>query len=205
MLIIAGMSLAIFLVTSPIQTDGQTVQALNRAQMARDQTLTAPGPTVITNGQDGQVVTSPNDPDLGEQQILKRTEGYQPFVVDVSAPFYWTSNVALTNSGEQSDFLVTPVVAIAYQPKINKNLSAYVSVREQLFYYDRLTSFDFGSFDAAVGLTYTIPQIYNLVLHAGYDYNRLTEKDSFRSFFSNNTIIVSAEMPYRINSLTVDL
>ena len=199
LLIIAGISTPIFLMTFPIQTEGQTVQALNRAQMARDQTLTAPGPTVITNGQDGQVVASPNDADLGEQQILKRTEAYQPFVVDVSVPFYWTSNVALTNSGEQSDFLVTPVVAIALQPKINKNLSAYVSVREQLFYYDRLTSFDFGSFDAAVGLTYTIPQIYNLVVHAGYDYNRLTEKNSFDSFFFNNTVIVSAEMPYRIN------
>src|SRR5205085_11556742 len=177
----------------------QTVQALNRAQMARDQTVTAPGPAVTTNGEEGQVVTSPNDADLGEQQILKRTEGYQPFVVSVSVPFYWTSNVALTNSGEQSDFLVSPVAAIAYQPRITKELSAYVSVREQLFYYDRFPSFNFGSFDAETGLTYTVSQLHNLILHAGYDYNRLTKKNSFDSFFSNHVLALSFEMPFRIN------
>jgi hypothetical protein len=199
LLIIAGMLSAISLIIVPSQTKAQTVQALDRAQMSRDQTATAPGPTVITNGPEGQIVASPNDPDLGEQQILKRTEGYQPFVASVSVPFYWTSNVALTNSGEQSDFLVSPVAAIAYQPRINKNLSAYVSVREQMFYYDRLTSFDFGSFDAEVGLSYTIPQLQNLVLHVGYDYNRLTEKNSFDAFFQNHILVVSAEMPFRIN------
>src|SRR4051812_13098217 len=177
----------------------QTIQ-LNIAQMSRDQVTTAPtGPVVTTTGDDSHAIASPNDADLGEQQILKRTEGYQPFVVSVGVPFYWTSNVALTNSGEQSDFIVSPVAAIAYQPRINQNLSAYVSVRDQQFYYDRLTSFDFGSFDTEVGLTYTIPQVYHLVLHAGYDYNRLTKKNSFESFFSNHVLVFSAEIPLRIN------
>src|SRR6185312_2174750 len=46
---------------------------------------------------------------------------------------------------------------------------------------------------------YTVPQIYNLVLHAGYDYNRLTKKDSFDDFFQNHIFQLSAEMPFRIN------
>jgi len=190
----------LLLAVSVSAASAQTIQ-LNVAQMSRDQVTTAPtGPVATTTGDDSHVVASPNDADLGEQQILKRTEGYQPFVASVGVPFYWTSNVALTNSGEQSDFIVSPVVAIAYQPKLPvQNLYAYASVREQLFYYDRLTSFDFGSFDAAVGLTYTIPQVYNLVLHAGYDYNRLTKKNSFDSFFSNHMFTLNAEVPYRIN------
>jgi hypothetical protein len=114
-------------------------------------------------------------------------------------PFYWTSNVALTNSGEQSDFLVSPVAAIAYMPQINKNIYGYVGVREQLFYYERLPSFNFGSFDVELGLTYTVPQVHNLILHIGYDYNRLTEKNSFNDFFQNHIFVVSAEMPFRIN------
>lgn len=120
-------------------------------------------------------------------------------MASVSVPMYWTSNVALTNSGEQSDLIISPVAAVAYQPKIAKNLSAYISVRDQQFYYDRLTDFDFGSFDVEVGLTYTVPQFYNLVLHAGYDYNRLTKKNSFDDFFSNHNFVFSAEIPIRIN------
>lgn len=190
----------LFLAGSFSVASAQTIQ-LNVAQMSRDQVTTAPtGSMATTTGDDSHVVASPNDADLGEQQILKRTEGYQPFVVSVGVPFYWTSNVALTNSGEQSDFIVSPVAAIAYQPKLPvQNLYGFVSLRQQMFYYDRLTSFDFGSFDAAVGLTYTIPQVYNLVLHAGYDYNRLTKKNSFDSFFSNHMFTLSAELPFRIN------
>jgi hypothetical protein len=174
--------------------------AIDRAQITRDQTATAPGPIVTTTGvEDNHAVTSPNDADLGEQQILKRAEAYQPFIASVAVPFYWTSNVALTNEGEQSDFLVSPVAALAYQPRLTKNLFGSVGVREQLFYYDRLTSFDFGSFDVDVGLTYTVPQLHNLVLHAGYDYNRLTKKNSFESFFSNHSFIASAEMSFPLS------
>src|SRR4051812_20063867 len=80
----------------------QTAQ-LNMAQMARDQVITGPTATTPTTTADQtHVVTSPNDADLGEQQILKRTEGYQPFYASVSVPFYWTSNVALTTTAEQS-------------------------------------------------------------------------------------------------------
>lgn len=184
---------------APLCADAQTTQ-LNMAQIARDQVVTAPAPTGLsTTTDENQIVSSPNDADLGEQQILKRTESYQPFVASVAVPFYWTSNVALTNSGEQSDFLVSPVAAIAYQPRITNNLSAYVSVREQLFYYDRFPDLNFGSFDVEVGLTYTVSQLHNLILHAGYDYNRLTKKNSFDDFFSNHILALSAEMPFRIN------
>jgi hypothetical protein len=173
-------------------------QAQDRAQLTRDQA--ALGPTVTTTGvEDSHIVTSPNDADLGEQQILKRAEAYQPFIASVSVPFYWTTNLALTNQGEQSDFLVSPVAALIYQPRITKSLYANIGVREQLFYYDRVTSFDFGSFDVEVGLTYTVPQLHNLVLHAGYDYNRLTNKNSFSSFFSNHVLLVSAELPFRLS------
>jgi hypothetical protein len=177
----------------------QTLQ-LNVAQMSRDQVTTAPsGPVTTAAGENTEVVTSPNDADLGEQQILRRNETYQPFVASVAVPFYWTSNVALTNNGAQDDFLVSPVAAISYQPKLTQNLFAYASVREQLFYYSRFPSLNFGSFDAEVGLTYTVPQIYNLALHAGYDYNRLTKKNSFESFYQNHMLTLSAELPFRIN------
>jgi len=173
--------------------------AVDRAQITQNQSINArPGVTTAGNGQ-VEVVTSPNDPDLGEQQILRRTEEYNPFTVSVSVPIYWTSNVALTNSGEQDDLLISPVAAVGYQPRIAKNLTGYIGVRDQQFYYARLDDFDFGSFDVDLGLTYTVPQFYNLILHLGYDYNRLTEKNSFESFFSNHLLVFSAEIPIHIS------
>jgi hypothetical protein len=175
----------------------ETTEVIDRAQMARDQTVSPLTGTATSTGEP-VLVTSPNDADLGEQEILRRTKTYQPFVASVAVPIYWTSNVALTNSGEQDDLLISPVAAVAYQPRMTRNLSGYISVRDQQFYYSRLTDFDFGSFDTEVGLTYTVRQVYNLVLRAGYDYNRLTDKNSFDDFFSNHILVLSAELPMPI-------
>src|SRR5256885_96700 len=90
----------------------QTVQT-DQAELARNQTQlqSGVGPGAAT---DSRIPPSPNDADLGEQEILKRSDGYQPFTVSASVPFYWTSNVALVNDGEESDFLVAPAVALSY-------------------------------------------------------------------------------------------
>lgn len=173
----------------------------DQADIARTQTTLVPGgaPTGPSDVVDGHAAPSPNDADLGEQQILKRTEQYQPFTVSVGAPFYWTSNVALSNSGEMSDFIVAPSAAIFYEPRISQNLYGLIDVREQLFYYDDFDSLDFGSFDFEIGLRYLVPQWHNVLFRAEYDYNRLTKKDSFDDFFSNHAFIASAEIPFRID------
>jgi hypothetical protein len=177
---------------------GQTVQA-DQAELARSQAAVSAPSTVSAIVVDDHIVSSPNDADLGEQQILRWAKGYQPFVASVAVPFYWTSNVALTNRGVQSDFLVSPVAAIAYQPRITTNLYGSLGVREQLFYYDRFSNLNFGSFDVEIGLTYTVPQLHDLVLRAAYDYNRLTEKNSFNDLFSDHVLIFNAQIPFRLS------
>ena len=147
---------------------------------------------------EGHAAPSPNDSDLGEQEILKRAEGYQPFTASIAAPFYWTSNVALVRTGEQSDFLVAPTAALAYQPRITNGLYGLVGVREQLFYYDRFSNLNFGSFDVDAGLVYSLPQLHNLILRGEYLYERLTSKNSFHDFFSNHSLLVSAELPFQL-------
>src|SRR5204862_2554795 len=123
-------------------------------------------------------------------------EEYQPFTISAGAPFYWTSNVALTGSGEQSDFVVAPAVAAFYEPRITSTLYVLIDVREQLFYYDQFDNFNFGSFDFEVGFRYLVPQWHNLLLRLEYDYNRLTEKNSFAAFFQNHAFIIDAEIPF---------
>ena len=191
-------TLCVLFFTSVNEGSAQTVQP-NQAQLTREQAPSPFTPTTVLPSavEGGHVVAAPGDVDFGEQQILKRIEEYQPFTISVGAPFYWTSNVALTRSGEQSDFIVAPTTAVFYEPRITSTLYGLIDVREQLFYYDRFDGLDFGSLDFEVGLRHVVPQWHNLLLRVEYDYNRLTKKNSFEAFFQNHGFIVNAEIPFR--------
>jgi hypothetical protein len=182
-------------------------QSANQAQLTREQAPSAfPSTVPPTGAEGGNVAAAPGDADLGEQQILKRTDEYHPFTISAGVPFYWTSNVALTRSGEQSDFVVAPAAAAFYEPRITSTLYGLIDIREQLFYYDRFDNFNFGSFDVEVGFRYLVPQWHNLLLRLEYDYNRLTEKNSFAAFFQNHAFILDAEVPFhfgRAQTLTL--
>jgi hypothetical protein len=175
-------------------------QSANQAQSAREQAPSPFPPTVPPSEvEGGHVAGAPGDADLGEQQILKRVEEYQPFTISAGVPFYWTSNVALTRNNEQSDFVVAPAAAAFYEPRITQNLYGLIDVREQLFYYDRFDEFNFGSFDVEAGFRYLVPQWHNLLLRLEYDYTRLTKKNSFSAFFQNHGFILNAEVPFSLS------
>ena len=175
-------------------------QSANQAQSTRELAPSPFPPTLPPSGvEGGHAAAAPGDADLGEQQILKRAEEYQPFTISAGVPFFWTSNVALTRNNEQSDFVVAPAAGAFYEPRIAQNLYGLIDVREQLFYYDRFDEFNFGSFDVEVGLRYLVPQWHNLLLRLEYDYNRLTKKNSFSAFFQNHAFILNAEIPFRLD------
>jgi hypothetical protein len=178
--------------------NAQQVSVQDRAQLLRSSPPAAADPYSEENGVDnGRSAESPNDADIGEQEILKRIERYEPFTASVATPFYYTSNVALTRRGELGDVLIAPVAGVTYAPRFTSTLYGSFSVVRQEFYYDKFTALDFGSFDFRAGLTYILPKAHNLVLHAEYDYNRLTFSNSFNDFFSNHAIFLSAELPFR--------
>jgi len=178
--------------------NAQQVSVQDRAQLLRSSPPPASDPYSEENGVDnGRAAESPNDADIGEQEILKRIERYEPFTASVATPFYYTSNVALTRRGEQGDVLIAPIAGVTYAPRFTSTLYGSFSVQRQEFYYDKFTALDFGSFDFRAGLSYILPKAHNLMLHAEYDYNRLTFSNSFNDFFSNHSIFVSAELPFR--------
>ncbi len=173
------------------------IQSQNRADILRNPA--APLGTAQPSGAEGGYVqASPNDNDLGEQQILQRKEEYLPFTFSASMPVYYTSNVALVNHGAQDDVMFAPGLTLTYQPQLTRTLYAEVGVVQQWFIYGRFDDLNFASFDAIVGLAYYMPQFHNLTLRARYDYNSLTDT-SFDQFFSNNSIILSGNMPFRID------
>jgi len=187
----------LILAGQPTQGQAPPGSAQDRAQLLGGPP--SPSPTVPPSGEaQGYAVASPNEKDIGEQQILKRTEEYKPFTISVYSPFYWTSNAALVSSGEQDDVLVAPGVTLMYQPRITDTFYAQLGVVQQFFFYDQFTELNFASFDAIAGVVYYLPQFHNLTLRGYYDYNRLTDTDHFDELFVNNSIILTAELPFRI-------
>jgi hypothetical protein len=189
---------ALAAVASLSSLNAQQVSVQDRAELLRSSTPPAGDAYSEENGVDnGRAAESPNDADIGEQEILKRIERYEPFTASVATPFYYTSNVALARKGEQGDLLFAPTAGVFYAPRFTSTLYGSFSVQRQEFYYDKFTALNFGSFDFRAGLSYIVPKAHNLLLHAEYDYNRLTFSNSFHDFFSNHSIFLSAELPFR--------
>ena len=195
---------SLFICTAALILAGQSAQgqappgsAQNRAQLLGGQPYPGASATPSTETE-GYAATSPSDKDIGEQEILKRKEEYKPFTISVFSPFYWTSNAALVSSGEQDDVLFAPGVSLMYQPRITETLYGQVGVVQQFFFYDQLTELNFASMDVIAGLVYYLPQFHNLSLRGYYDYNRLTDTDNFDEIFVDNSIILNAELPFRI-------
>jgi hypothetical protein len=180
---------------------GPSSQDVDRAQLLQGQTQPPFGPARLPEGvEDGHAASSPNDADIGEQEILKRTTEYQPLTLSLGSPIFYTSNVALTRSGEKSDVVIAPVVGASYDPQITRTLYAHVGAWEQIFYYGKYTGFNFGSLDAQAGLNYFLPQFHNLILRGWYDFNRLTSDDRLGDeFFSNHALIFNAELPFQFS------
>jgi hypothetical protein len=173
--------------------------AADRARLLRSQSTIQPPESIPASGVDqGYAAASPNDSDLGEQAILKRVEKYEPFTLETGVPIYYTSNVALVDHGRVSDVIIAPVIGVTYAPKLQKTLYGEFTLRQQFFYYQDFTSFNFASFDALAGLVYYVPKLHNLTLRANLDYNRLTGTDNFDDFFSNVALGLSAEVPIPI-------
>ncbi len=195
------LSVALFLALSWLSPTarGQASNA-DRARLLQSQANLAPlPPSASGEGVDqNYAVSTPNDTDLGDQAILKRVEKYDPFTLELGVPIYYTSNVALVDRGAMGDTIIAPVVGLTYAPKITGALYGEFTLRQQFFYYQDFTSFNFASFDGIAGVSYAIPKANNLILHADLDYNRLTGTDNFDDFFSNVALNLSAEMPIAI-------
>jgi hypothetical protein len=186
--------LVLLIGTQPV-AHSQTVD-VNRAQLTQSQAPSPFGPGVSP---EGHAAPGPSDADLGEQAVLKRAEGYEPWTASIACPVFYTTNAALTDREEKHDIISAPVATVSYQPRIFSTLYGFADVRQQFFYYNHFNDFDFGSLDVEAGLIYLLPQLHNLALRGEYDFNRLTFSDRvLDEFFTNHGLIFSAEIPFRL-------
>lgn len=148
-----------------------------RASMSREAESTAP--------------SSPGDPDLGEQVILKRREKVRPFTVSADVSGFYTSNAALTDTFEVDDFFLAAQAAVSYQPRLTPSLFGEITVRQGFFRYAEFDELDFDSLNIGGGLTYVMKPLWNTALSVRYNYNRLTDASEHDEFFRNHTVTVS--------------
>lgn len=194
----AGLLAAAFIFACVQPAFAQQASVQDRAELLRNSAPLPADPYADDNGVvNGRAAESANDADIGEQQILKRVERYEPFTVSIATPVYYTSNVALVRSGERGDVLFAPAAAVTYAPRLSQTLFGAFTIQRQEFYYDKFSALDFGSLDLRAGLSLVLPKAHNLLLHAEYDYNRLTLSNSLNGFFDNHSLFLSAELPFR--------
>ena len=175
------------------------------ARVEQAQRFQSGGTTDSVAGQDGGLIpagiapSSPGDPDIGQQVLLKRKEKATPFSAFATLSGFYTNNAALTNAVRVDDFFFVGEVGVSYQPRITRDLVAEITVRQADFRYAQYDVLDFESFNVGAGLTYTPRFLGGVGLSARYNFNRLTDGKEHDEFFKNQTLTLAAQRTFELS------
>jgi len=139
------------------------------------------------------------DPDLGAQQILKRKDDYDPFLVTASSQAIYTDNVALVKNGRQDDTYLVNGVAAQWKPKITNELYGIMGVKQTFYRYMEFDALDFDSLDAGAGMQYYWKDLGGISTTARYNYNRLTRATLDKEFFRNHQFILDLDKTFALS------
>ena len=126
--------------------------------------------------------------DIGEQQILKRIEQWQAFILSANAALFHTDNVALGSTAEQNDHYMTASLGLSYQPRITKTLLGEFSINQSVYRYDEFRQLDFDGLSMDLGLVLSVPKLANSMLFIRYSYDRLTDTREHHEFYTSHAI-----------------
>jgi hypothetical protein len=144
----------------------------------------------------GTIPGSPADPDLGDQRILVPDDRYKAFTLFSNISEFYTTNAALSNGNEQSDWFTAMQFGAAWVPRITGNLFGEATAMQQLFRYANLSGLSFNSLDLGAGLIYVLRELDDLSVFARYNYNLLTNAASDSSTFYQQTIRLGLNKPF---------
>src|SRR5438045_5218176 len=94
---------------------------------------------------------APEDESFGVQQILKTQEKIPEFLISAGTSVYFTSNVALTHTDQQSDEFFVGEAGFSWTPRINRQLQFQLGGALGLFRYEQ-SALDFESLGAGTGI-----------------------------------------------------
>jgi hypothetical protein len=150
----------------------------------------------LTGPATGTIPGSPADPDLGDQRILVPDDRYKAFTLFSNISEFYTTNAALSNGNEQSDWFTAMQFGAAWVPRITGNLFGEATAMQQLFRYANLSGLSFNSLDLGAGLIYVVRELDDLSIFARYNYNLLTNASSDSSTFYQQTIRLGLNKPF---------
>ena len=137
---------------------------------------------------------SPGDSDIGDQLLLLPTDLYDPFTFYGGVEGRWTSNAALTDDDELSDYYWRYGVGATFLPHITGNLYGEVSANYDWYRYTSNDFLDFDNLDARAGLTNVFRKLGDLSVWGRYHYSRLTEGSN--ELFTDHSIDIGAFKPF---------
>lgn len=146
-----------------------------------------------------EIPSTPGDPDLGQQVLLKKREKITPFNVFANVSGYFTNNAALTDVNMVHDYFMVAEAGASYQRQIVKDLYGEVTIRQAVFRYSEFNELDFDSMNVGAGLTYVLRPIWGVAATARYNYNRLTDGADHDEFFTNQTLTLGLQKTFEFS------
>ncbi len=141
---------------------------------------------------------TPGDSELGDQVMLIPSGSYRPLTLLTQASGQWTSNAALTDTGELEDFYVQAEIGAAYVPRLTGNLYGEISAGYEFYRYTDHSRLDFDSLEARTGLIHVFRELGDLSAWARYNYNRLTSGRGHDELFTDHGIEIGFFKPLPI-------
>lgn len=122
----------------------------------------------------GEAVTS-EDESFGAQQILKAEEKIPEFLLTAGSSWYFTNNVALTRSDEQSEAFWVGDASFSWTRRVNPNWQFQIGGALALFRYET-SALDFESLGGGLGFTWTPPHAWGIAFISRYDFVELLDR-----------------------------
>jgi len=135
---------------------------------------------------------SPGDSDLGHQLILKRYQGNSPLKFDISTQLFWTDNITGSPSNETDGTIWQTRAIASWKPRVGDNLFADLTIAQSIYRYDTFSALDFERTDARVGLVKIVPDIFDILFFARYEYSRITAGSLSDSVYDSHRIRLGA-------------
>lgn len=118
-------------------------------------------------------ISSPGDPDLGEQLILIPNQRYRPFSVGAGYNTFWTSNAFYTPNSPSSDVVMSAFAEALVLPHLGNNFFLEGSANFSGYRYFRNPSLDFNALSASAGVLKIFREFADLGIYTRYEYDFL--------------------------------
>lgn len=147
---------------------------------------------------------TPGDSDIGMQLILKKQEKARPFSVWADSSLFWTDNAANVNSGKIDDWFYNGGVNLSAQLRVHSRFFADAYLAQHWYEYDKLDVLNYQLGDVKLGGLVIMPELANTILHAHYQYQRITTEIDDDPIYQSHSVRVGAQKTFlidRLNSL----